>query len=54
MGTVEVGRNANLVLLDQNPIESVKNLHGIHAVVRDGRYYSRADLDALFEASARH
>jgi len=54
MGTVEAGRNANLVLLDANPIASVHNLHGIHAVVRDGRYYSRADLDELIETSARH
>lgn len=54
MGTIEAGRNADLVLLDANPIASVQNLHGIHAVVRDGRYYSRADLDALNETSARH
>jgi hypothetical protein len=54
MGTVEAGRNADLVLLDANPLASVQNLHGIHAVIRDGRYYSRADLDVLNETSARH
>jgi hypothetical protein len=32
----------------------VQSLHAIHAVVRGGRYYARADLDALTEASARH
>lgn len=47
MGTVEVGKAANLVLLSANPLDSVANLHGIDAVVRDGRYLSRADLDAM-------
>ncbi len=47
MGSVAVGREANLVLLDANPVESVKHLHGIHAVVRDGRYYDAAALAGL-------
>jgi imidazolonepropionase-like amidohydrolase len=54
MGTVEPGRDANLVLLSANPLESVSNLHAVDAVVRAGRYYARSDLDALREASARH
>jgi imidazolonepropionase-like amidohydrolase len=47
MGTVEVGKDANLVLLDANPIASVQNLHRIDAVVRGGVYYSRDDLDQI-------
>ncbi len=47
MGTVEQGKNANLVLLDANPMESVQNLHRIDGVVRAGTYYSRHDLDAM-------
>jgi len=47
MGSIEVGRNADIVLLDGNPVESVQNLHNISAVVRAGFYYSHADLDAL-------
>ena len=46
-GSVEVGKEANLVLLDGNPIESVQNLHKVNAVVRGGRYYSQQDLAAL-------
>ena len=33
-GAVEEGKNANLVVLDGNPIESIQNLHKIDAVVR--------------------
>ena len=47
MGTVEAGKNANLVLLNHNPVEDAKNLHGIHAVVREGNFYSRENLADL-------
>ncbi len=50
MGTVAVGKEANLVLLKANPIDSVQNLHGIHAVIRDGRYY---DAEALMQLKER-
>jgi imidazolonepropionase-like amidohydrolase len=47
MGTVEIGREANLVILDANPLESVKNLGAISGVVRAGVLYSAAELQAL-------
>lgn len=52
MGTVEAGRGANLVLLSADPTAAVANLHAIQGVVRGGRYYSRAELDALQERVA--
>jgi hypothetical protein len=52
MGTVERGRNADLVLLDADPTKDAANLHRISAVVRSGRYLSRLDLDAI-ETRAR-
>jgi len=47
MGTVEPGKNADMVLLDANPIEDVKNLHAVSAVVRAGRYYSPEALQEI-------
>jgi imidazolonepropionase-like amidohydrolase len=47
LGSVEPGKDADLVLLDANPLESVQNLHAIHAVVRGGFHRSRDDLEAL-------
>jgi cytosine/adenosine deaminase-related metal-dependent hydrolase len=47
MGTVEPGRNADLVLLDGDPTKSVANLHKVAGVVRAGRYLDRAALDRL-------
>jgi imidazolonepropionase-like amidohydrolase len=47
MGTVDVGKNADLVLLDANPVDAAANLHQVSAVVRGGRHYSTADLARL-------
>ncbi len=47
MGTVEAGRNADLVLLRANPMLSSANLHGITAIVRAGRFIDRTGLDAI-------
>ena len=47
MGTVEAGKNADLVLLDANPVLAVGNLAKIAGVVNGGKYFSKADLDAI-------
>lgn len=46
-GTVEVGKAADLVLLDADPLKDIHNTSKIQAVVLRGRYFSRQDLDSL-------
>ncbi|HEY1433733.1 MAG TPA: amidohydrolase family protein [Thermoanaerobaculia bacterium] len=46
-GTVEKGKVADLVLLDANPLDDIRNTRRIAAVVANGRYLSRADLDRI-------
>lgn len=52
-GTVEVGKRADLLLLGGNPLESIDNTRKIVAVISNGRYLGRADLDARMAALAR-
>lgn len=53
MGTVEKGRNADLVLLDGDPVADVANLDKVSAVFLRGKYYSRTALDKLlFDVAA--
>ncbi len=47
MGTVEAGKNADLVLLDANPVADVANLSRIAGVFNAGKYFSKSDLEAL-------
>ncbi len=50
MGTVEVGKMADLVMLDANPLVNIRNVRKIAAVFARGKYYSRRDLDAMLSA----
>jgi cytosine/adenosine deaminase-related metal-dependent hydrolase len=52
MGTVEKGKNADLVLLDANPIADVANLDKVSSVFLRGKFYSRATLDKLLATVA--
>lgn len=52
MGTVEPGKNADLVLLDANPIADVANLDKVSGVMLKGKYYTRAALDKLLSDTA--
>jgi len=56
LGTIEKGKLADLVLLDANPLDDIRNTQKIAAVIVNGRYFSRADLDKMLagvEAAAR-
>ncbi len=46
-GTVEPGKIANLILLDANPLNDIRNTTRINAVIQKGRLFSRSELDKL-------
>ena len=51
LGSIDVGKLADLVLLDANPLADIANTQRIRAVVADGRLYRRSDLNRLLEKS---
>jgi imidazolonepropionase-like amidohydrolase len=53
MGTVEPGKDADIVLLRADPLADVANLHDIAGVARAGRYYSSEVLASTMETIAR-
>ncbi len=46
-GSVEVGKAADLVLLNANPLEDIQHTRDITAVIFAGKWYAEADLLAL-------
>ena len=56
LGSIEVGKTADLVLLNGNPLEKINNTRRIEAVIYRGKALQRNQLDQLlgdFETSAK-
>ena len=47
MGTLEAGKSAELVLLNANPLDDIRNTRNINAVVTRGELLDRATLDDM-------
>jgi len=49
-GKIEAGFRADLILLAKNPLEDIKNTKTINAVIANGKYLDRKELDNILEA----
>ncbi len=52
-GAVAQGRAADLVLLDGNPLEDIRNVRKVSGVVYDGHYYDQRDLAKMTASAAQ-
>jgi imidazolonepropionase-like amidohydrolase len=46
VGSVEVGKRADLLVVEGDPSQSIKDIQRVHEVWRDGRRVARADVVA--------
>ena len=44
VGTVEPGKRADLLVLDANPLDAIRNVRTVRLVMKDGVLYRSADL----------
>ena len=49
--SIQKNKDADLVLLDANPLDDIKNLRKVQAVFKNGTYYSREKLNAMLADS---
>jgi imidazolonepropionase-like amidohydrolase len=51
-GTIEVGKRADLVLLDANPLEDIRNTTHIAGVAIGGRWLPKSELERMIQAAS--
>jgi imidazolonepropionase-like amidohydrolase len=47
--TVDAGKVADLVLLNDNPLDNIQAINNIHAVIAKGQYFDRKALDEMLQ-----
>lgn len=52
-GTIEVEKDADLILLDKNPLENISNTRSISGVMKGDRWYSKAQLNAMLSEAQK-
>ena len=48
LGSIESGKLADLIILNENPLEDIRHTNAIHYVVKNGRVYKGDTLDEVY------
>lgn len=48
-GTISVGKNADLILLNKNPLEDIKNIRSINGVMLKGKWIDQENISSMLK-----
>ncbi|HJV20521.1 MAG TPA: amidohydrolase family protein, partial [Sediminibacterium sp.] len=54
IGTIEVGKFADLILLDNNPLTDIKNTRKIVGVFANGKWLDKTKINTMLTDLAKH